>query len=409
MASNKTSLEENINEFNRWMLFGDEELDLIFNKSSDNELVRNIALKRFIFLIPILGRGFIYSIYLFLKQFPSKTLNKSEVPNHILVESEAKHHHKNYFRFFPKGHDQNYLLIKCFKKDDFTKITYVPLIKILQNFFRNLIQVYKFLSIGMSSEVRIKVLRIIYSNIPIYSYFCALLSELKSMNKSVEIYHGGAGLVALAANMINIRTSLYSHGFINKIPSINIPRDDKIYVYSDEEVTYLSAILKNSEIKKYPSLELKQKEKKVILFLNPDSRMSEKELEHIIDLVQFFNTKDYEIFARRHPAEWGEIGRNLCSLLNIGFCDEEIEINQLLDLEKPEFTVSFLSTTICESLSAGIIPICISDNTKNKYDKLESVYPLERRSYFWNSESRLIKELIEEDNYLESLQTLKSR
>ena len=96
--------------------------------------------------------------------------------------------------------------------------------------------------------------------------------------------------------------------------------------------------------------------------------------------------------------------------LEIKFCDESIETYKLLSIERPEFTVSFLSTSICQSLNVGLIPICVSETEENRYDIQESLYPFKRRSFFWNEESREIKHLLENiSDYPKYLEKLKSR
>tara|TARA_B100001146_G_C16021378_1_gene365220 strand:- start:301 stop:522 length:222 start_codon:yes stop_codon:yes gene_type:complete len=51
-------------------------------------------------------------------------------------------------------------------------------------------------------------------------------------------------------------------------------------------------------------------------------------------------------------------------------------------IEKPEFTISFLSTVICQSLEAGIIPICIFEREQSNIDFIESVYPMRKWAFF---------------------------
>ena len=138
--------------------------------------------------------------------------------------------------------------------------------------------------------------------------------------------------------------------------------------------------------------------------------MDKEEINHITEIAKLFKHRGYEILARRHPVQKGPITESLCQSLEIKFCDESIETYKLLSIERPEFTVSFLSTSICQSLNVGLIPICVSETEENRYDIQESLYPFKRRSFFWNEESREIKHLLENiSDYPKYLEKLKSR
>jgi len=403
------SLEESINNSNRWIVCGDEELALIFKNPDNGEKVKLSILNSFFITGFFVFTGFIKLIILYLIQLKIKTAKEISVPDHLVIETIAPHHHLNYFPMFNKEGLQNYKLIKCFDKNQFTTICRLPFTLIISFFIENSKHLFNFLLKEMHRDVKSKIFKSTASNIAIYSYFCALLKYLKSGNPKIEIFHGGAVLFSLAARSIGIQTTLLSHGLVASMPRITMPRDDNIYVYSSEEKDYFEGLLIGSKIYKYPIEEVLKKEKKIIVFLNPDSRMIDTEIKRIEEVVTFFLNKNYNVLIKNHPIHDGIAGRDLCKLLGISPIEGNEDTSLLLSLEKPEFTISFHSTTICQSLDAGIIPICISEREKNHRDLFGSPYPIRRRAFFWKEEFLEVEKLFEGDDYSKALNKLRSR
>ena len=138
MHSAQHSLEESINNSNRWIVRGDEELALFFKNPDNGEKVKLSILNSFFITGFFVFIGFIKLIILYLMQLKIKTANEISVPDHLVIETMAPHHHLNYFPMFNKEGLQNYKLIKCFDKNQFTTICRLPIYTNYFFFYRKL-------------------------------------------------------------------------------------------------------------------------------------------------------------------------------------------------------------------------------------------------------------------------------
>jgi hypothetical protein len=76
---------------------------------------------------------------------------------------------------------------------------------------------------------------------------------------------------------------------------------------------------------------------------------------------------------------------------------------------RPSFTVSWRSTSICESLRQGVVPISLSLTLNpNAIDKM--IYPFKKRSLSWVEEKERIFDLLEDNSfYTQTLSELRMR
>ena len=261
----------------------------------------------------------------------------------------------------------------------------------------------------ISKELRKLIIDETASNIATYSYYCGLLTKLKSLNPAVKVFHGGAFLFSMAANKTGVETSWLAHGLLSEVNKINVPKFDLIYLYAEVEADYFKQFFNESSIKLYETKLVQNKQKKVICFLNPDEEMKDLELNHLKEVVNLFKSKEYEIIFKGHPAA-AKLANDLSLTLGAKLATKDISTYDLLAEERPNFTVSFLSTSVCESLRVGIIPICISEVSKSNLSPLSGPFPFEKRSLFWNKESEVIRGLLNNvENYPKVLQDLNTR
>lgn len=147
------------------------------------------------------------------------------------------------------------------------------------------------------------------------------------------------------------------------------------------------------------------------------SRVDSKELS---DLIYQFKLHGYSISMKMHPLhnasrefkseyevediEWNNI-----------FDTSELEILNLQDKDgmfvikerSPSFVVGWQSTALCEALNSNVIPIMMSDSSR---DSSLDVYPSERRSLLWPVECNIIKNLLlNYSSYEDIIYMLKTR
>jgi len=118
-------------------------------------------------------------------------------------------------------------------------------------------------------------------------------------------------------------------------------------------------------------------------------------------IINFFNSKSYKIYVKTHPlsilsakfikkhklslTNWKE----KLSDYNVYYLNDSNGINRL----GPSFIVGqWGSTTICEALDFGVIPINFSIFTSNK--SLFDVYPTDKRSLSWPLDAEIINNIL---------------
>lgn len=335
--------------------------------------------------------------------------SNQKIPNHLLVQSASPHMHLNYFRYFNKDKDNSkYIKIECFNKYQFTGIAKLSLLKIYREFYLAFREILPILEDAKKILNREDLTMEIMSSLPVFSYFTCLLRELKRSNSKLKLFSGGAPLISSAAILVNIETYYLAHGFINKPvqrDELN-PKPDKyflaypeynyIYTYSKEEKEYLELFEIRSLIKPYFFKKLTNFNRKIIIFLNyTDDNMHQEKLEDLIDI--FYQGK-YEVIIKIHPTYIGNFDKKLWYKDQIRFENSpHLSANDFIQQERPEFACGWVSTTLCEALNLGVIPICMSKEEDTLLG--EVIYPLKKRSIMWDTERELINSYINNKTY----------
>ena len=77
----------------------------------------------------------------------------------------------------------------------------------------------------------------------------------------------------------------------------------------------------------------------------------------------------------------------MLNLSQVEYINEDSEATFLINKRKPRFIVGWGSTSICEALNMGVIPINLS------IDQV-AFYPLRKRSLLWPLKKNIVKDLI---------------
>ena len=391
------------------MVIISKRIDWIF---ANSYIRKNVLISKsnphFAYAVIIFIYGVIKIIQLYFLQTKHRFRN-NHIPNHIVIESAAPHMHLNYFRYFNKEEvNSGYLIVECFNKSQFTGIAKLSLIGIFKEFYVTFKEILPHLGDLQNILNRDGVIKEVMTSLPVFSYFVCLLKALKKNNSKLKLFSGGAPLISSAAILVNIETYYLAHGFINKPvqrdelnPKSNdyflaYPDYKYIYTYSEEEKKYLELFGISSLIKSYPCKKLMHLQRKVIIFLNyTDDNMDQETLE---DLINISHGNNYEVVIKIHPTYMGNFNKNLPSRERVRFEDSpELSADSFIQQERPEFACGWISTTLCEALNLGVIPICLSIEGDRLFD--EVLYPLKRKSIMWHAEKNLISSMMQNKSY----------
>jgi len=370
------------------------------------------------FSIPNSKTGYLLSVVIFLYGIikitqvyllQDKNQNKHKrIPDHIVIESAAPHMHLNYFRYFnTQKRNTEYLKIECFNKKQYSCILRLSYISIFKEFCITLKEIAPIIG-GLSAKLKKKgFIKEVASSLPVFAYFVCLLRAMKKNNSNLKLFSGGAPLISSAAILLDIETYYLTHGFINKPTQrdklnpkssnylLVYPNYTYIYTYSKEEGEYLKLFGICSSIRNFPYKKLINFQRKVIIFLNyTDDNMDQKILE---DLIHIFHQNYYEVIIKIHPTYMGNFDKNLAFRDLVRFENSpDSSADSFIRKEQPEFACGWISTTLCEALNLGVIPICLSNKDDPLFDEI--LYPLKKKSLMWHDDKEIIKNFIENKN-----------
>ena len=372
------------------------EISLSRTCSHKNKNFFLINLRIFIF-------GFLKIVELYLLQ-KKNLFNKyhNHVPSveHLVIEAQAPHMHLNYFRYFNKEKvNQNYLILECFNKKQYTKIVSLNFLTIFKEFYLTYLDVIQALKITYSLNVHNDLLSEARRGLPVFSYQLCLFKLLKKENSNIKLFSGGAHLASAAAIESGIETYYLSHGLIDRgrpfnfRPSIDthylsLPNFDYIFMHSNDEIEYLKKYNVRSNFCLYPQSKIQNKEKKVIFFLSPYH--SSKEEMYLNDAIKFFIKNKYEVILKLHPTYEGDLSENIFNTRTVRVIESDSKnASELIKSESPEFVCSFASTSLCEALNHGVIPICLTE-IKKLNSEANHLYPFREKTLFWESAQPII-------------------
>lgn len=368
-------------------------------------VLKDISSMKKIFLVLRNLDIFIYGLiriiefFILQKHYATKAPTSNvEAIDHLVLESEAPHMHLNYFRHFNQSHNEHtYIIIKCFDKYDFTKIAPLNFWNILHELyaiFLELVFVLQHKTSMSNKELRKKA----RNELPVFSYLLCLFRVLKVRNPRIKLYSGGAHLASAAAIAEDIETFWLAHGLIDmplsakETPSrdthfLSYPNFNFIYLYSKDEIEYIKNFSVDSKFYNYEFTKITNHTEKIIIFSSPFHSLNEKNL--LLESIEFFQTKKYEIILKLHPSYTYDLPERIFNDQGIKILHSDgMTASHLIKQESPLFVCSFASTTLCEALNHDVIPICLSEAEEIPQT---NVYPFAKRSISWKDDRSIIQ------------------
>ncbi len=356
-------------------------------------------------VIFIIGFARILRLYFLQK---SMKMDIVDVPDHVVVKTAAPHMHMNYFSLFNQNHDlSKYFYIESFNSKQFTRIKRLNFWDIFNEFhltFKEFTHVFSRLS---PEERKSYALNQASVSLSVFSYFACLFKNLKNENSNIKIFSGGAHLISAAAITAGARTYWLSHGLIapaklqgadiehNPLKYyIPIPQYDYIYLYSKDEKTYLSDHGVSSQIMLYDFEKIKNLKNKLVIFMPCfDSSLDFQELEILIDLFKKYN---YKIIMKLHISYVGGLQLEFAKRKNL-LISRNVKTSgaELMRSERPKFIAGWSSTTLCEALRQGIIPIDLWKINLQENQKF-SPYNFRKRTIWWQEDQDILLKLLDD-------------
>ena len=400
-------LQEIVYSHNQWMLNGTDSIKLLRNNDKDNSykigFSRLIFLKITLFLVP-LGKIF----FLYLSQLSLNTSRKKShiQASHYVAQLERGYRHKNYFKYINPSKEIPYEMIKIFDRRAYTKLRHLPLKNILKHAYINYKNIFLFLRHEHTEKLFKSILKNTIANIAAYSYFCAMFQSIKGSNEEAIYFNsGGDDLTTYASIQEGVSTYFISHGLIDFVPIILFPHFTTCLVYSEIEANNILNGSKCEEVNLYPIEKISQQDKVIIIFLDYEEDITTSVRDTLLNIVQFFREHEYEVYIKPHPESDGvfihEFMRvNKCKLL----ATDEDSTDIVLKKMKASFVAGWGSTTECEALRCGVLPIGLYPVKPNNH----SIYPFFEASLNWVKDKEKIKSIINSsaDEYLKNLSEL---
>ena len=90
--------------------------------------------------------------------------------------------------------------------------------------------------------------------------------------------------------------------------------------------------------------------------------------------------------------------------------ENEKDASEIILNLRPYFTVSWISTALCESLRHGVVPISLLEAITGLTSPYLEIYPIKKRTLSWHEEKERIFELLEDTSlYTKTLSELRVR
>jgi len=314
---------------------------------------------------------------------------------------DLEYRHKNYFKIFNDGIESKYIILDEYDRKAFTGITQIS----FQDLFKELrvnaressvllgrIRSVKFLSLILPNAVK---------NIAIFSYLSLLFRYIKDSKDDVKFFSGGSELFASAAIKESVTTYLLKHGAMSQMSKHCFLKYAHVYVYSKDDLEHIKEISPETKVSIYASPTIINKTNKVIFF---GTHRDLNELKLLSEMTNFFVQRGIQPFYKCHPTMTEDQQKIISESVGVEIISNKVDGSELIQQLHPSFCIGFASTTLCESLNAGIIPIC----THQELKKHAIVYPFHERALSWFKDKKLILSALDNQNkYDEIIQSLR--
>jgi hypothetical protein len=350
-------------------------------------------------IIALFIYGYLKLVYLFLMQRSLGSLNEID---HIVLESDSKHMYQNYFKVHPKQDNQKYIVLKAYDKNSFTSIQKVPFRLMNAHFIAAISELVQFSKIT-STNLFNRAYKNIFKSISIYAYWNALFSYIKQKNASIKVFSSSCQIPDCAASNVNFNSVYLAHGLVDKF--YTMPYFNEVWVYSEDERCAYEDFYKHGNTQIYNYQQVYQHSNNVLIVLSAlDNEMN---LDQLIGICKLMIEKKLSVIAKLHASNKKSkifidlqkaIGKEI-------YLNEDGSVAEALLKTSPYYCIGWTSTGLCESLNMNIIPISLSEKNSPYVDQM--VYKIKKRSLFWPEDSRLITNLLSnQDDYQSTISFL---
>jgi len=409
---------QNISAKHQWVLCNKKIIELL-DKDIENTLDKiNLIQKAtqvFLFFYTCI-KAFFIVLYYYAKQLFVVKFSVVKNKKNIIFEADRKYRHYNFFRI--NNNSKSFQVIDGLNLTKLMRFGHVGFIRLIKHFFISLNEFYYILTMSHSSQVRLFLLKGGARNIPAYTYLYCMLNFIKIENPKCTAYIGsGVSLLSFALVSLKIKTVYICHGLISKINPLIFPEFDQIFLYSEEELKYLRKVGVLSKTDIYSFDNIKNHNRAIVIFLGNDDSDN---LDAILKIIKLFQAENYTVYLKFHPlVDNVEIVNKVYLNDKVIVVDSKKYCNasDIIKKVRPAFTVSVkASTSNCESLSMGVIPIFFdvakNSDLYNHYKDSEEffVYPFEDRALSWRLEYNIIDDVLMENiNHVDVVDMLRLR
>jgi hypothetical protein len=399
----------------RWTL-SDHQINRLLN--SDNEALnaKNFFLKaKYIIAMLIYILAFLRIIYFYIKQFFVTRSDNGLVVKTLIVNVGRGYENNNINKLFKIDESSN-LEINAFMLTNYMKYFRVSLFSMMGLLLSSIREFNSTLRIGLPNNIVLLLLKGGVSRVSLYTYLRAFFVLLKKKYPSIIVYIDGAILASHASVLSEIKTIRTCHGLTEKVHPYYYPAYNSIYVFSKDEKKHLKSRGINSKVYTYPFDILEYREKTVVFFMAND--ILHVNPDYFSDITELFLSCGYKMYMKLHPLneapeqlkkEYGLSEYNWSDVLNVSNiqCIKGMDGSDVIKKIKPSFVIGWGSTSLCEALNMGVIPIDILDPSVPAGFGIYSTY---KKSLNWPDDRDTIYKLISKRiDYQEMLETLKQQ
>ena len=372
-----------------------------FGKYSANVRYR-ISFAVFSKLLFFLTYSFFKVLYYYFSQFFIIYTGDIKDKKVIFLKSGNGYDYDNLYKAFDHV-ESEVVCINSFTMKSYMSVTRVGFYTLIGTFLHSVIAYLSVVREHLPKHVEYLVIDNGLRNISQYTFLLSFFKTVYSLNDDIHVCSGGAMLASNASISARLKTSYLLHGNIGNIHPIVFPDFYKVYVYSYDEKLYLDNSGISSDVLVYPYENISTHNKLVVVFMRiDDEKMNFHELRN---LVVFFKFNNYLVKFKLHPQYNGENIYDWANTLNVEVFNEDAgSASSLISSTLPSFVVAWKSTSLCESLNMGVIPISLSKKSEIKPD---SIYPIVKRTLSWHDEKKqIISAVNQQADYCKILRAL---
>ena len=372
-----------------------------FGKYSANVRYR-ISFAVFSKLLFFLTYSFFKVLYYYFSQFFIIYTGDIKDKRVIFLKSGNGYDYDNLYKAFDHV-ESEVVCINSFTMKSYMSVTRVGFYTLIGTFLHSVIAYLSVVREHLPKHVEYLVIDNGLRNISQYTFLLSFFKTVYSLNNDIHVCSGGAMLASNASISARLKTSYLLHGNIGYKYPILFPDFYKVYVYSYDEKLYLDNSGISSDVLVYPYENISTHNKLVVVFMRiDDEKMNFHELRN---LVVFFKFNNYLVKFKLHPQYNGENIYDWANTLNVEVVNEDIgSASSLISSTLPSFVVAWQSTSLCESLNMGVIPISLSKKSEIRPD---SIYPIVKRTLSWHDEKKqIISAVNQQADYCKILRAL---